>query len=62
VGQRRPIFHVVKEGTGVYTPLVQGYATFANAQTTIGPISVELGDLGPDNQLRTIAEVREVID
>ena len=45
----------------VYTPLAQGYATFANVHTTIGPRSDELGDLGPDNQSRTIAKVREVI-
>ena len=45
-----------------YTPkLAQGYATFANAHTTISPRSDELGDLGPDNQSRTIAKVREVI-
>ena len=45
----------------VYTPLAQGYATFANVHTTIGSRSDELGDLCPDNQSRTIAKAREVI-
>lgn len=47
--------------TPVYTPLAQGYATFANAHNTIGPRSDEPGNSGPDNQLRAIAKVRELI-
>ena len=45
----------------VYTPLAQGYATFASVHTTIGSRLDELGDVGPEDQLRTIAKVREVI-